>query len=115
MMKIAQALLLLFGLLSLSYGQSYDKLKEIQTVSSNSDFIKLREVLGDSLGDGRIIIRSGTICDGKVNEDRLSADVSKQQVEYTRVVAKQSDFNFEKLSLTSESGYIKIKDIIYSI
>ena len=114
MMKIAQALLLLFGLLSLSYGQSYDKLKEIQTVSSNSDFIKLREVLGDSLGDGRIIIRSGTICDGKVNEDRLSADVSKQQVEYTRVVAKQSDFNFEKFSLTSESGYIKIKDIYNS-
>lgn len=122
MMKIAQALLLLFGLLSLSYGQSYDKLKEIQTVSSNSDFIKLREVLGDSLGDGRIIIRSGTICDGKVEEDRLLADISNNQVEYFRLSTKQPNLNIKgeiqnierEIQLPPESVYIKIKNIYNS-
>ena len=122
MIKIVHGLLLLFGLFNLSYSQSYDNLKEIQSIASNKDFIKLRETIENSSGSDRIIIRSGTICDGKVEEDRLLADISNNQVEYFRLSTKQPSLNIKgeiqnierEIQLPPESVYIKIKNIYNS-
>lgn len=122
MIKIVHGLLLLFGLFNLSYSQSYDNLKEIQSIASNKDFIKLRETIENSSGSDRIIIRSGTICDGKVEEDRLLADISNNQVEYFRLSTKQPGLNIKgeiqnierEIQLPPESVYIKIKNIYNS-
>lgn len=122
MIKIVHGLLLLFGLFNLSYSQSYDNLKEIQSIASNKDFIKLREAIENSSGSDRIIIRSGTICDGKVEEDRLLADISNNQVEYFRLSTKQPGLNIKgeiqnierEILLPPESVYIKIKNIYNS-
>ena len=95
MIKIVHGLLLLFGLFNLSYSQSYDNLKEIQSIASNKDFIKLRETIENSSDSDRIIIRSGIICDGKVEEDRLLADISNNQVEYFRLSTKQPSLNIK--------------------
>ena len=122
MIKIVHGLLLLFGLFNLSCGQSYDNLKEIQSIASNKDFIKLRETIENSSGSDRIIIRSGTICDGKVEEDRLLADISNNQVEYFRLSTKQPGLNIKgeiqnierEIQLPPESVYIKIKNIYNS-
>ena len=122
MIKIVHGLLLLFGLFNLSYSQSYDNLKEIQSIASNKDFIKLRETIENSSGSDRIIIRSGIICDGKVEEDRLLADISNNQVEYFRLSTKQPSLNIKgeiqnierEIQLPPESVYIKIKNIYNS-
>ncbi|CDE85481.1 unknown [Coraliomargarita sp. CAG:312] len=122
MIKIVHGLLLLFGLFNLSYSQSYDNLKEIQSIASNKDFIKLRETIENSSGSDRIIIRSGIICDGKVEEDRLLADISNNQVEYFRLSTKQPGLNIKgeiqnierEIQLPPESVYIKIKNIYNS-
>ena len=122
MIKIVHGLLLLFGLFNLSCGQSYDNLKEIQSIASNKDFIKLRETIENSSGSDRIIIRSGIICDGKVEEDRLLADISNNQVEYFRLSTKQPSLNIKgeiqnierEIQLPPESVYIKIKNIYNS-
>lgn len=122
MIKIVHGLLLLFGLFNLSYSQSYDNLKEIQSIASNKDFIKLRETIQNSSGSDRIIIRSGIICDGKVEEDRLLADISNNQVEYFRLSTKQPGLNIKgeiqnierEIQLPPESVYIKIKNIYNS-
>lgn len=122
MIKIVHGLLLLFGLFNLSYSQSYDNLKEIQSIASNKDFIKLRETIENSSDSDRIIIRSGIICDGKVEEDRLLADISNNQVEYFRLSTKQPSLNIKgeiqnierEIQLPPESVYIKIKNIYNS-
>ena len=122
MIKIVHGLLLLFGLFNLSYSQSYDNLKEIQSIASNKDFIKLRETIENSSDSDRIIIRSGTIYDGKVEEDRLLADISNNQVEYFRLSTKQPSLNIKgeiqnierEIQLPPESVYIKIKNIYNS-
>lgn len=122
MIKIVHGLLLLFGLFNLSCGQSYDNLKEIQSIASNKDFIKLRETIENSSGSDRIIIRSGIIYDGKVEEDRLLADISNNQVEYFRLSTKQPSLNIKgeiqnierEIQLPPESVYIKIKNIYNS-
>ena len=122
MIKIVHGLLLLFGLFNLSCGQSYDNLKEIQSIASNKDFIKLRETIENSSGSDRIIIRSGIIYDGKVEEDRLLADISNNQVEYFRLSTKQPGLNIKgeiqnierEIQLPPKSVYIKIKNIYNS-
>lgn len=96
------------------YAQSYDKLKSLQSLLINPDYRHIASILQGIPDFNKLVVRSGTISDNVIREDRLLIDISIPQVEYFRIKAKKSDFNLNKLTLKFDEKSIKYKYIYNS-
>ena len=96
------------------HAQSYDKLKSLQSLVMNTDYRHIVSILQGIPNLNKVGIRTGSIYDNVIEEDRLLIDISIPQVEYFRIKAKKSDFNLDQLTLKFDEKSIKYKYIFNS-